>query len=71
MALDELKEIKAQLEEFVGQGFPNISGFPWGAQVLFIKKENRNRYMFIDYWQLYKVMIHKKYPFPRINDLFD
>ena len=40
LARDKLKELKAQLKEFLGKGFirPNIS--PWGASVLFIKKKD-------------------------------
>ena len=39
MAPAELRELKAQLEELLSKGFirPRIS--PWGAPVLFVKKE--------------------------------
>ena len=44
---------------------------PWGAPVLFVKKMDGNLRLCIDYRQLNKVTINNKYPFPRIDDLFD
>ena len=40
MAPTKLKELKAQLKDFLDKGFikPNIS--PWGAPVLFVKKKD-------------------------------
>ena len=43
---------------------------PWGALVLFVKKDGSMR-MCIDYRQLNKVTIKNRYPLPRIDDLFD
>jgi hypothetical protein len=39
--------------------------------VLFVKKKDGTLRFFIDFRQLNKVTIKKKYPFPRIDDLFD
>jgi len=44
---------------------------PWGAPLLFVKKEDGTLRFFIDYMELNKVMIKKKYPLPKIDDLFD
>jgi hypothetical protein len=44
---------------------------PWGALVLFVKKKDGTLRLCIDYRQLNKVTMKNKYPFPRINDLFD
>lgn len=40
MAHDELNELNSQLQEMVDKGFvrPNVS--PWGAPVLFVKKND-------------------------------
>jgi hypothetical protein len=43
----------------------------WGAPVLFVKKKDDSMRLCIDYQELNKVTIKKKYPLPRINDLFD
>ena len=68
MAPDELKELKAQLQELVDGGFirPNIS--PWGVPVLFVKKKDGTWRLCVDYRQLNKVTIRNKYPLPRIDD---
>ena len=55
----------------LGKGFIRPSPFPWGALVLFVKKEDGSFRMCIDYRQLNKVTIKNKYPLPRIDDLFD
>ena len=39
MAPAELRELKAQLEELLSKGFIRSSISPWGAPVLFVKKE--------------------------------
>ena len=44
---------------------------PWGAPVLFVKKKDGTLGLCIDYRQLNKVTVKNKYPFPRIDDLFD
>ena len=44
---------------------------PWGAPVLFVKKKDATLRLCIDYRQLNKVTVKNKYPFPRIDDLFD
>jgi hypothetical protein len=44
---------------------------PWGAPILFVKKKDGTLRLCIDFRQLNKVTIKNKYPFPRIDDLFD
>jgi hypothetical protein len=39
--------------------------------MLFVKKKDGTFRLCIDYCQLNKVIINKKYPLPRIDDLFD
>ena len=70
MATTELRELKAKLQELLSKGFIRPSASPWGAPVLFMKKDGSFR-MCIDYRQLNKVTIKNKYPIPRIDDLFD
>ena len=71
MALAELKELKLQLKDLTDMGFIQSSISPWGAPVLFVKKNDGTLRMCIDYRQLNKVTIKNKYPLPRIHDLFD
>jgi hypothetical protein len=71
MSTPELVELKLQLKEMMDKGYilPNVS--PWGAPVLFVKKKDGTLRLCIDFIQLNKVTIKNKYPFPRIDDLFD
>ena len=71
MAPAELKELKTQLQELVDGGFIRPSISPWGAPVLYVKKKDGTWRLCIDYRQLNRVTIPKKYPLPWIDDLFD
>ena len=71
MALAELRELKAQLEELLSKGFIRLSISPWEAPVLFVKKKDGSLRLCIDYRQLNRVTIRNQYPLPRIDDLFD
>ncbi|KAA3461478.1 DNA/RNA polymerases superfamily protein [Gossypium australe] len=64
-------ELKAQLQELTDRGLARPSFLPWGAPVLFVKKNDGSMRMCIDHRQLNKVTIKNKYPLPRIDDLFD
>jgi hypothetical protein len=60
-----------QLEEILKKGyiFPSVS--PWGAPVLFVKKNDGTFMLCIEFKQLNKVTVKNKYHLPRIYDLFD
>ncbi|GKC89306.1 putative reverse transcriptase domain-containing protein [Tanacetum coccineum] len=57
--------------ELFDKGFIRPSSSPWGALVLFVKKKDGSFRMCIDYWKLNKLTVKKRYPLPRIDDLFD
>ena len=69
MAPAGLQELKVQLQELLNRGFIRPSTSPWGALVLFAKKKDKTLRLCIAYRQLNKVK--NRYPFPRIDDLFD
>ncbi|KAH0776558.1 hypothetical protein KY290_007969 [Solanum tuberosum] len=71
MALTELRELKAQIQELLEKGFIHPSTYLWGAPVLYFKKKNGSMRMCINYRQLNRVTIRNKYPLPKIDDLFD
>ena len=60
-----------QLEELLKKGYIRPSVSPWGAPVLFVKKKDGTLRLCIDFRQLNKVIVKKKYPLPRIDDFFD
>eukprot|EP00253_Pinus_taeda_P009444 PITA_09444 len=53
------------------KGYIRPSVSPWGAPVLFVKKKDGTLRLSIDYRYLNEVTIKSRYPFPRIDDLFN
>nr|GEV56479.1 reverse transcriptase domain-containing protein [Tanacetum cinerariifolium] len=53
------------------RGFIQPSTSPWGASVLFVKKNDGSFRMCIDYRELNKLTVKNPYPLPRIDNLFD
>ena len=71
MSPAELRELKAQLEEFLSKGFIRPSISPCGAPILFVKKKDGSLRLCIDYRQLNRATIRNQYPIPRIDELFE
>ena len=71
MSLTELKEFKNKLKDLLDKGFIQSRISPWGAPMLFVMKKHGTFRMCIDYGQPNKVTMKNKYPFRRIEDLFD
>jgi len=69
--IEELGELKKQLEELIEKQFIRPSVSPWGAPVLLVKKKDGSRRLCVDYRQLNKVTIKNRYPLPSIDDLMD
>ncbi|GJZ70861.1 putative reverse transcriptase domain-containing protein, partial [Tanacetum coccineum] len=67
----KMKELLKQLQELSDKGFIRPSSSPWGALVLFVKKNDGSFKMCIDYWELNKLTVKNRYPLLRIDDLFD
>ncbi|GJT21234.1 putative reverse transcriptase domain-containing protein [Tanacetum coccineum] len=67
----EMEELFGQLKELQDKGFIRPSSSPWGAPVLFVKKNDGSFRMCIDYRELNKLSVKNRYPLPRIDDLFD
>ncbi|GKF18605.1 putative reverse transcriptase domain-containing protein, partial [Tanacetum coccineum] len=66
----EMQELSKQLLELQDKGFIRPSHSPWGAPVLFVKKDGLLR-ICIDYRELNKLTVKNRYTLPRIDDLFD
>nr|GEW96716.1 putative reverse transcriptase domain-containing protein [Tanacetum cinerariifolium] len=71
LAPSKMKELSDQLQELSDKGFIRPSSSPWGAPVLFVKKNDGSFRMCIDYRELNKLTVKNRYPLSRINDLFD
>jgi hypothetical protein len=67
----ELKELQMHLEEILKKGYIHLNVSPWVSLVFFVKNIYGTLRLCIDFRQLKKVTIKKKYPLLRIDDLFD
>jgi hypothetical protein len=71
MPMNELAELKVQLNELLKKGLIHPSSSPWGCSAIFVKKKDQSLRMCIDYRPLNAVIVKNKYPLPRIYILFD
>ncbi|XP_019238284.1 PREDICTED: uncharacterized protein LOC109218379 [Nicotiana attenuata] len=71
MAPPELEELRKQLKELLEARHVRPSKAPFGAPVLFQKKQDGSLRLCIDYRALNKVTVKNKYPIPLTADLFD
>jgi hypothetical protein len=63
MGTPELKELQMKLEEMLRKGYICTSVSPWCTLVIFLKNKYGTLRLCIDFRQLNKVIINKKYPF--------
>jgi hypothetical protein len=71
MSTPQLRELKDHIQELEGKGYICPSSSPWGAPIISVPKKEGTQRMCVDYRALNEVTIKKKYPLPRIDDLFD
>ncbi|GJS85797.1 putative reverse transcriptase domain-containing protein [Tanacetum coccineum] len=72
LAPSEMLELSNQLQELTDRGFIRPSTSPWGAPVLFVKKNDGSFKVYRLQRMLNKLTRRKNhYPLPRIDDLFD
>ncbi|KAK1692999.1 hypothetical protein QYE76_009696 [Lolium multiflorum] len=71
MNLAELVELKKQLDDMLFKGLIRPSASPWRSPILFVDKKDGATRLCTDYRKLNDVTIKNKYPFPKIEDLFD
>ena len=71
MAPKELVELHKQLNEVLDAGLIQPSKAPYGAPVLFQKKQDGTMRMCVHYRVLNKATITNKYPVPLVQDLMD
>ena len=67
----KLIELQKQLAELLDAGLVQPSKAPYGAPMLFQKKQDGSLRMCVDYQALNKVTIKNKYPIPLVVELFD
>jgi hypothetical protein len=70
MSTLKMIEMKVKLKEMMDKSYIKLSVSLLGAPTLFVRKKDGTLRLCIDYRQLNKMTINKKYPFPRIDDVF-
>ena len=71
LSLEELAELKQQLQELIDHKFIQPSTSPFGAPVLFVKKKDGTKRLCIDYRALNEITVKNVYPLPRVDDLLN
>jgi hypothetical protein len=71
MTPKELADLKVQLNKLLEKGYIRLSSSPWGCPALFVKKKDQSLRLCVDYRPLNAITVMNKYPFPRIDILFD
>jgi hypothetical protein len=68
---EELKDLKAQLEELFAKGYIKPNKSPYGAPILFVHKKYGTLKMCVDYKALNKEIGKNRYPLPQSDYLFN
>ena len=68
---EEDKELKAQLDQYLADGYIEPARSAYGAGTLFARKKDGGLRRCIDYRALNKISQAYKYPLPRIDKLLD
>ncbi|GBG77148.1 hypothetical protein CBR_g23475 [Chara braunii] len=71
MSEEELTVLRAQLDDLLDKGWIHRSSSPYGAQVLFVRKKNKNLRLCMDYRKLNAQTVKNVGPLPRIDDLLE
>ena len=67
----ENAEIKKQVQELLERGDIQLISSPSGSPIIFVLKKDETWCMCVDYRALNIIIIKKKYPLPRIDDILD
>jgi hypothetical protein len=71
LTVEQLDELKKQLETLLRKGYIRPSVSPYGAPVLFAPKKDGGLRLCIDYRALNKITIKNSFPIPRMDDMLD
>ena len=71
MSADELKVLKAYIEEMVDKGFIRASSSPAASPVLFVKKPGGGLHFCVDYRALNAITVKNRYPLPLIKETLE
>ncbi|GBG83132.1 hypothetical protein CBR_g36750 [Chara braunii] len=71
MSKEELVVLRAQLDDFLDKGWICPNSSPYGAPVLFVREQNKDFRLCIDYRKLNRQTVKNAGPLPCIDDLLE
>ncbi|KAK3248122.1 hypothetical protein CYMTET_42401 [Cymbomonas tetramitiformis] len=69
LSQEELRQLRAQLDELLAKGCIRPSASPWGCPVLIVPKPSKPKELrlVIDYRQINEITVKDKYPLPDVQ----
>ena len=73
LSQEELRQLRAQLDELLAKGYIRPSSSPWGCPVLMVPKPSNPKELrlVIDYRSINEITVKDKYPLPDVQTLLD
>ncbi|KAK3286466.1 hypothetical protein CYMTET_5968 [Cymbomonas tetramitiformis] len=73
LSQEELRQLRAQLDELLAKGYIRPSASPWGCPVLMVPKPSNPKELrlVIDYRSINEITVKDKYPLPDVQTLLD
>ncbi len=68
MVRHELQAMRKFLDENLEKGFIRLSLSPVACPVLFVKKQNSDMRLCVNYWKLNSISVHNRYPILSIKE---
>eukprot|EP00854_Cymbomonas_tetramitiformis_P025065 gene25065-biopygen25919 len=71
--MEELRQLREQLDELLANDYIRPSYSPWGSPVLMVPKPSNPKELrlVIDYRQINEITIKDRYPLPDVQSLID
>ncbi|KAK3263117.1 hypothetical protein CYMTET_28062 [Cymbomonas tetramitiformis] len=73
LSMEEMKQLRVQLDELLAKGYIRPSSSPWGSPVLMVPKPSNPKELrlVIDYRQINEITVKDRYPLPDVQALID
>ncbi|KAK3269842.1 hypothetical protein CYMTET_21739 [Cymbomonas tetramitiformis] len=73
LSMEELRQLRGQLDELLAKGYIRPSSSPWGSPGLMVPKPSNPKELrlVIDYRQINEITVKDRYPLPDVQSLID